>query len=101
MFGGIIISWASNFRDFNTSAASCNHHHNQYTEQFCNPQDVPSVILLQSSSTPTLNQGTTNLLSVTTQICLFKTILHMKPFKSNLRLASITQHNVTEFHPRC
>lgn len=101
MFGGIIIFWTSNFRNFSTSEASCNHHHNQYTEHFCNPQDVPRAILLQPCSTPTLNQGTANLLSVTMHICLFKTILRIKPFKSNLRLASITQHNVTEFHPHC
>lgn len=45
MFGGIIIFWTSNFRNFSTSEASCNHHHNQYTEHFCNPQDVPRAIL--------------------------------------------------------
>ena len=32
MFGGIIIFWTSNFRNFSTSEASCNHHHNQYTD---------------------------------------------------------------------
>lgn len=101
MFGGITIFWTSNFRNFSTSEASCNHHHNRYTEHFCNPQDVPSAILLQPCSTPTLNQGTTNLPSVTIHICLFKTILRIKPFKSNLRLASITQRNITEFHPHC